>query len=152
MHIETFGLDKNLVSVSISKTDDLVLNRWAISRPDPLDLTAVESRTTEPSTNDVVGPFVGFGNMAADLPGMIDGFGQKGETGHWIIARLRLQNGKVDRPAIDSRRSTRLQACATRTQFPQAIGKNGRRRISRAAAGFTAMANMDPTVEKSTGS
>ena len=90
--------------------------------------------------------------MTANLPGMIDSFGQKRETRHRIIAWLRLQHGKVDRPAIDSGWGTRLQAPATRTQLPQAIGKNGRRRISRTAAGFTAMANMDPAVEKSSGS
>ena len=118
MYIEAFGLNKDLVSVSIRKADDLVLNRWTISWPDPLDLTAVKSRTTEPGTNDVMGPFVGFGNMTANLPGMIDSFGQKGETRHRIIAWLRLQHGKVDRPAIDSGRSTGLQASAARTKFP----------------------------------
>jgi len=52
--------------VPARKLNNLVLNRRTVSRPDPLDLPAIQRRALHVAANNIVNPFIGPREVAAD--------------------------------------------------------------------------------------
>src|SRR5262249_59939141 len=48
------GLQEHAVALLIGKADDLILDRWAVARPNPLDHAAEYGRTVDIGPNDLV--------------------------------------------------------------------------------------------------
>src|SRR5690606_11087047 len=64
---QAFGLDEHLVLILVGKAMDLVFDRWAIARTDPLDDAGVHRRAIQVVADDLVGPLIGVGDPTVDL-------------------------------------------------------------------------------------
>src|ERR1044071_7218389 len=65
--VDAFRLKHNLMTIFILEFNDLVFDRWTISRPNPLNLSAIEWRSMHIVANDPVNPLVGMCDIAANL-------------------------------------------------------------------------------------
>ena len=94
--------------IFLGKAHDLVFDRRAIARTAALDLAAIHRRTVEIGTNDFVGRLGRPGQVAGNLRHR-DFLGQEGKRIGWRVARLFLQTGPVDGPAIKAGRRPGFQ-------------------------------------------
>src|SRR5262249_21757239 len=64
---DALGLEENLMAFLVRKANDLVLERRAVPRPDPLNLTIEQRRLREVRANEIANPIVGVNQIAVDL-------------------------------------------------------------------------------------
>src|SRR5262249_16046357 len=107
--IEPLRFEKNLVSITVSKADDLVLERGAIARPFAAHLPGIHRRAVNVVANDPMSRSVRAGDAALDLR-VLNTFGQ-GRTRLWRFisprrGRGRSTYGTALHPSRPPRRST----------------------------------------------
>ncbi len=91
MDSQPLGFNKYLMGIPVGETNDLVLNRRAVPWPDALYLAALECGLAECVANDVMGLYIGFRDVAANLPRVITLLGEKGKTRYRVVSRLQLE-------------------------------------------------------------
>src|SRR5690606_10212302 len=104
---------KHLMTGLIGETMNLILNRWAISRTNALNLAllTVHGRSVQTCANNVMGPLVGMSDPTRELLRVHSRTTQIRKNRHRIrVARLDLRFGEVDSTRVDSWRRARLQA------------------------------------------
>src|SRR5689334_22869175 len=106
----------------VGKLDDLVLNRGAVARTDPFDLSGIERRLRNVRANRVVNLLGRIADVAVDLL-LLETVSSKREW-HWrFVAGLWLKRTPVDRSAVQSWRRSRLEATNRKTEPFQSFGK-----------------------------
>ena len=123
---QPFRLHENLMLGAVGKAHHLVLNAGAVARPGAFDLAAVERALMQRLTNDVMGGWVGFRNVTADLARMR--LRQKGQRWRRILTRLLGQRRQIDAAPVKARRRAGFKAPHPQRQGPQPFRKGiGRR-------------------------
>ncbi len=148
--VEPFRLEEDLVAVPLPETDDLVLDRRAIARAPAIDLAGIHRRTMDIRPDDGVGGLGGPGDAALDLR-VLDPGGQGRERLRRLIARLHIQRGPVDGPAIETGRRAGLQAAEGKADPLQRLGKPHRRRLPDPAGRDLLLADMDQAAQEGAG-
>ena len=85
--VSPFGLQEDLVALAVGKPDDLVFDRWAVTRAGALDLAGVHRGAVQVGPDQVVDGGVGIGDMAVEL-GLVDRVGEERERNRLGVARL----------------------------------------------------------------
>src|SRR4029079_10404452 len=101
--VETFRLQKDLVTWALREADDLVFDRRAIPWTDPFDHPGEQRRTIEPGPDDVVRSRRCVGDPAGNLTWMQAAVPDEREHGRGFVARLRRQGRIVARAAVEAR-------------------------------------------------
>ncbi len=65
--MKAFGFKENLMGGLIGKLDKFVLDRWAVTGTDTLDLAGIHGRSMEIRVDDFGGALCGRGEMAGQL-------------------------------------------------------------------------------------
>src|SRR6188474_3318963 len=99
------------MTISFSKTIDLVFNTWAIAWSNPLDFTTKHGTSIKARSKDVMNPFICVSDPAAQLPIRLFSL-KEGKSDHVIIARLLFHLVIVKTPAVDPGRSACFQTIA----------------------------------------
>ena len=89
---QAFRLDEDLVRRLVGKTGDLVLDRRAVTRPNPLDHPGVHGAAIQVVADHLVGELVGMGNVAGHLTRVLAGVADEGEDRARIVAVLGLHH------------------------------------------------------------
>ena len=98
---------------------DLVLDRRAIARSDAFDLAGVHRRTVEAPADDLVGPLVGMGDPARQLPWMHFPPAHEREDGLRLIPRLNLHHREIDGFPVQTGGRPGFQASNRQFQLPE---------------------------------
>jgi hypothetical protein len=118
MVVKSFWLKENLVPLLVREAHHLVLDRGAIARPGALDLAGIHRRTVQIGPDHRMPGRAGIGDAAGDLRGL----DPLGEIGHWrrrVVARLAVEAGPVDGPAVQPRRRPGLEPAQRESQAHQ---------------------------------
>src|SRR5205085_3250620 len=120
--VPSLGLEEDLVSILVGKTDDLVLNRRAVAWPSRLDLTGVHRRPVQIGPDDSVDLLVGVRDVAVELV-LRDALGHEAERLRIEVARLRLEPVEIDGPAVESAGRAGLEAGQLEVAGSQAVAE-----------------------------
>jgi hypothetical protein len=154
---QAFGLEKNLVTVFVSKAVDLVFHARAITRAHALDLAGEHGAAVKARADDLVRALVGVGDPARHLLWVHVGLAHEAEHRHpalrvhaagHTIARLLRALGKVDGAAIQTRRCAGFQTPLRQLQFFQARRQADSRGIARTTGRIVLQTHMDFAVEE----
>ena len=102
----------------VGKADDLGLDAGAVARSDTGDGAVKQGTAGEVLPDDLVGQFVGVGQIAHG-PVFRRPVGGEGEGLRLVVARLQLHFGKIDAPGVDAGRRTGLEAAQLQSQSPE---------------------------------
>ncbi len=116
---EPFGLEKNLVTLFVGIAMDLVLDRRAIAGADPLDHSGVHRRAIQAPADDFVRARIGVGDPAGQLARMHPRRSDKRKDGNRLVARLRLQDRKIDGAAVEPGGRPGLEATHWKLELAQ---------------------------------
>src|SRR5690242_1515228 len=92
------------------KAMHLVLDGWAVTRPDALDDARKHRRAIERAPDDLVCALIGMRDPARKLFGMHRSLAHERKDGFRRISRLDVHDREVDAAAIEARRCAGLQA------------------------------------------
>ena len=131
---QTFGLQKNLVTVLVGKAVDLVFHAGAVARPNPFNLAGEHGAAVKATADDVVGAFVGVGDPARHLLRVHvqptheteDRHGGAHAAGH-AVAGLCLAFAEVNAAAIQPGWRAGFQAALRQLQFLKPCTQRNRR-------------------------
>ena len=121
--LQALGLEEDLMVLALREADHLVLDGGAVPRPHPFDDAGEQRRAVEAGADDLVRARVGLGDPARHLARVQRAIPHKGKHRHRRVARLRLEVREVDRPPIEARRRTGLEASHRQGHLAQARAK-----------------------------
>src|SRR5262249_24475855 len=113
--VDPLWLEEDLVTLLLGESRNLVLERRAIARADPANLTVVERRPSEIRTDQLVHAISRVQEMALDLR-PVDRAGHERKRNGRLVASLDHESAALDLAcevyalAIEPRRSARLQS------------------------------------------
>src|SRR6266850_3502870 len=107
--VESFGLEKDLVTLCLGELHDLVLDRRTVARPTTTDRAPVQRRLLQVALDDVLHFLPGPGDPAGDLTRPLDALVER-EAELTGVAVLSLDLTPIHRSAIDARRRAGLEA------------------------------------------
>src|SRR5262249_33546510 len=124
--VPSFRFEKQLVRSFVREFDDLILNRWAISRSNTLNSACVEWRPVQISPDNVVGLLSGVSDPAGQLFHVelavvnavqgkhlaltsADLFWVEGEYRRRFIAALNQASREIDRSCVEPTGRARLE-------------------------------------------
>ena len=145
---QPFWFEENVVTVLRRETVDLVFDRWAIARPNPLDDAGVHRRTVQSTADDLVRTFVGAGHPTRQLVRMLAGSTEEGKHRQRIVRMLFGHHREINGLAVETRRCSGLQPPGRQLQLAQARGKRHRRHVAHAPAGRLRKPHVNFPVEK----
>ena len=151
VHVQPFGLEEDLVPLAVRKPHDLVFERRAVPRADPLNLAVEERRQVDVRANEVVDAIGGVEQMTGDLRS-----GRSGRSGTRTApaARRRVPRAKRDKSMLRSRQPRRragLQPAPREAEALQRLGQLMRRRLAGAAGRPLLGADVDQAVQERAG-
>src|ERR1035437_6147917 len=152
---QTFWLKKNLVTVFVRKTVDLVFHAGAVARTHTFNLAGEHRAAIKAGADDVVSGGVGVGNPARHL--LRGPAGPPPETEHrprvapasgHPVTRLLGALTEVDGAAVKARRGSGFKARLWQLEFLEPCAQSGGRGIASAASGVIVQANVNLAIEK----
>src|SRR5581483_7344068 len=113
--VDPFRLEEDLMAFLVGEANDLVLERRAIARTDPADLTVEQRRSIDIRANEIAHAIVGVNEIAVDLR-TIDRVGEKRERHRRPVALLHSESTfahvtiEINRGAIEPWGSAGLES------------------------------------------
>ena len=145
---QALRFDEDLMRRPVGKAHHLVLHGRAITRPGALDIAVIKRRAVQRGADDRMSALIGVGDMAGHLRGMLPGMAEIGKHRPGPRAGLNLQAAVVDGAPVYAGRRAGLQAADAKRQFTQPPGQRVGRRVARAPAGMTGLADVDAPAEE----
>ena len=118
--VQSFGLQEDLVPVTLAEPDDLVLDRGTVARADTLDLPRIHGGPMQIGADDLVGRGRGRRDMAGHLR-RGDLVRQVGKGSRRVVAVLLFERGIVDRATVEPGRRARLETPQLESQAMQSL-------------------------------
>jgi hypothetical protein len=151
VRVETFRLQKDAVSISVWKLDDLVLDGWAVTGSARADLPAVERRTMQVFLDNAMRYPVRVcyvtGNLREPRTWVIEG-----EPWWRVVAGLFLQNRVVDRSAIEPRAGTRLEPSSLKAESAKRFAQSTRSAVTSPPPGSAQLTDVEEALQEGAGS
>ena len=147
VRIQPLGLKKKLVLRLVGKLDDLVLDRRAIARPDPLNPSRIHRRPMHILANNAQRLRRGECNVAAHLR-LHNLLGPEAEWRRVHIARLFFKGVPLDRPPIQPRRRPCLQPASPQAQCSQRFSQQHRGRFAASSRRIPLLAAVNQPIQK----
>ena len=113
--VEPLGLEEELVSLPAGESDDLVLERRAVTRPSAFDHAGEHRRPVQVCRHDAVHALVRVGDVAGDL-GQRDALRVFREKRGVDVSGLGLEPAEIDARAQETRRSSGLEAPESKSE------------------------------------
>ena len=136
----------------VGELDDLVFDRRAVAGADRLNLPAVHGRAVHVFADDAVRLGSGERDVARHLRVMMGHLlGAKTERRRVRIAGLSFELRPVNCPAVEPRRSSRLQPASAQAQLLQRFAQQNRRRFSGTSGGVLLFAAVNQAIEECSG-
>ena len=111
IRIKSFWFNKYLMTFFIRKTNDLVLDRWTVSRSGTFNHTGIQWRTVQIITDDLMRLFICVGQPAGSLFNLyILRISRERKRHNSFIAKLLFHFGIIDRISGNSCRCSCLEA------------------------------------------
>src|SRR5580704_7756146 len=151
VRVQSLGLEEELVLRLVGKLDDLVFDRWAITRTDGLNLPRVHRRTGDILANDAQRLRRGVRDVARNLA-LRELAGAKTERSGIGITGLRFETAPVDGAAIEARRRSGLEPASAQTETLQSLTKQNGGRLAAPSGGIALLSAVNQSVEKRSGS
>src|SRR5439155_8895759 len=148
---EALGLEEDLMARLAGKAMNLVLDRRAITRTDPLDDAGKHRRAIDRPANNLVRALVGMRDPARQLRGMHVAPAEEGKHRLRAVTGLLGQHAEIDAAAIEARRRAGFEPSDRQLQLAQAGGQGCRRRVAGAARAVALQADVDQPSEESSG-
>src|SRR5439155_26669767 len=139
---EALGLEADLMARLAGKAMNLVLDRRAITRPDPLDHAGKHRRAIERPANNLVRALVGMRDPARQLRGMHVAPAEKGKHRLRAVTGLLGQHAEIDAAAIEARRRAGFEPSDRQLKLAPAGGQGCRRLDARYARSTPLPANV----------
>src|SRR5437660_11596055 len=108
------------MSAFISKFDDLVLDRRAVTRPDAFDFPGIERRPMQIIANPLVQRFARISNKTLDLI-LFDLFRRERECDRVFVWRLGFKGDPIYRTAIATWRRSGIQPSYLKTECAEIL-------------------------------
>ena len=121
--------------VAVGEAVHLVLDRGAVTRPDPADLAGEQRRAIEIGADDVVGARVGAGDRAEQLRVAARPASAATSSNRSSSDGCRSSARPVDRPAVEPRRRAGLQPGERQAEVAELVRQVGRGPLADPAAG-----------------
>ena len=135
---------------AVGEAHHLVLDRGAVARADALDLAGVQGRPVQVGADQVVPGRRGVGDVAHDLR-LRDSFGQGRERLRRVVARLDLEAGVIDGPAVQARRRPGLQPAQAEADLLEPARQAERGRLADAPGRHGLLADVDHAAQEGAG-
>ncbi|AUW45057.1 hypothetical protein CUJ84_Chr004755 [Rhizobium leguminosarum] len=127
--VQSLRLEKDLMSIPLSKFHQLVFDRRAITRPDALDLPGIHCRAHNVVDNDAVGRFGRPGHPAFDL-WRGNRVCHKGEGDKLLVSSLSTDGLPVDRLSVQPGGCAGLQTSQPQSKAGEGCRQSDRRRFT----------------------
>src|SRR3954463_14347906 len=112
----------------------LVLDRWAVARPDSMDESGIHRRAVKGSANDLVRPLVGMRDPAGQLARVQVAPADEREHRLRPVSWLHFQYREIDAARIKTRWCAGLQPADWEFQFAQSRGEGYGSRVTGSAS------------------
>ena len=132
--LTSFRLEKQLVRIFFGKPHHFVFDRWTIPRPARADLPAVHGSAMEIRANHIVHRLICMRDPTRELIDL-QPFGEKRERLRIVVAGLEFHLRVVDRPTVESRGRSGLEALDTNPFSNECRGDAGRSSLTGSSAG-----------------
>src|ERR1051325_7664595 len=134
----------------IGKLDDLVFDRWTVTRTNGLNLATVHGRAVDVFANNAVGFECRPGDVTRDLRIVVrNPLCTKAERSRIRIAGLNLKLRPVDCPAVKARRCSGLKPASAQPKTLEGFTQQNRIRLSGPSRRILLLATMNKPVKKS---
>src|SRR5947209_12589172 len=147
---ETLRLAKDLVGVAAGIPAHLVFDRRAIMRSPPLDGASEQRGAAKIRPNDIMGANIGARERATQL-GLANPAVERRHIPWFIVTRLLLQPRPIDGPAVEARRSTRLQPTLPQANVTNLLRQRQRRPLPTSASLDHLLTDEHPCIEECAG-
>ena len=131
----------------VSEPHDLVLDRRAITRTDPLDMPPIHCRAIEIVADDLVGLFVGMRNSAGNLADLRP-LRQEGKHHRIVISRLAVEDIPVDRLPVQPGRRSGFQTSKGQAELRNAFRQQVRGLVTHPSTWALLVTDMDDAMQE----
>ena len=145
--IQSFRLHKNLMALPVGKTGDFILDGRAVACACAGDNSGKQGGAVQPGPDDVVGAFVGPGNVTGSLR-QTRPLPSEAEARRGAVSLLNFHTGEVDAVGQQTRRGAGFKSPQFQTVGPQRVRKSFSRCVAQPAAGHVGQPHMDEAAQK----